>query len=477
MVGRIDETRELEKLYRSKTSEFVAVYGRRRVGKTFLVKEVFKDRMTFWHTGVSPYDREKKNLMQDQLRAFHYNLIRYGLENSKPPKDWFEAFNILSELVESKEEIGKKVIFIDEMPWMDTARARFIPALENFFNDWAAKRDDILLIVCGSATSWIEDKLIHSKGGLYRRLTDTIHLEPFTLSECRDFYRANGVEMSDYDVAQSYMVFGGIPYYMNFVDGEYSLVQNIDRMFFSRKAKLEDEFELLFGSLFSDPGQFKSIVRVLSKRHCGFTRSEIAEKTGLSDGGGLTEQLKSLEASNFIMRYVPFGENKSAVHYRLCDNFCRFWLTFKDGGRTADPDFWMHNCNSPVLNSWRGFAFEELCMNHVDAIKNALGIRGVTAAVSSYSVKGDDSKPGAQIDMVIDRADNVVNLCEMKFYNEEFRVDKEYHSKLIHRMNTISERLPKRKVVRMTLVTSEGLARNEYSGVFQNTVTISDMIG
>ena len=476
MVGRIEETSQLEKLYRSRSSEFVAVYGRRRVGKTYLIKEVFKDRMTFWHTGVSPYDREKKNLMQDQLRAFHYNLMRYGLDNANPPKDWFEAFHMLSELVESKEGAGKKVIFIDEMPWMDTARARFIPALENFYNDWASKRDDILLIVCGSATSWIEDKLIHSKGGLYRRLTDTIHLEPFTLSECREFYKTNGVVLSDYDVAQSYMVFGGIPYYMNFVDGEYSLSHNIDRIFFCRKEKLEDEFDLLFGSLFSEPGQYKAIVKLLAKRHGGFTRAEIAEKACLSDGGGLTEQLKALEASNFILRYVPFGEKKNAIHYRLCDNFCRFWLTFKEGGQNADQDFWQHNNNSPVLNTWRGFAFEELCMNHVTGIKKALGVGGVATAVSSYAIKGDDSKPGSQIDMVIDRADNVVNLCEMKFYNEEFRVSKEYNAKIMHRINSVSELLPKRKVVRMTLVTTEGIARNEYSGIFQNTITLADLM-
>lgn len=476
MVGRIAEIRQLEKLYSSRNSEFVAVYGRRRVGKTYLIKEVFKDRMTFWHTGVSPYDRERKNLMQDQLRAFHYNLQRYGLNNDRAPKDWFEAFHMLSELVESNVGHGKKVIFIDEMPWMDTARARFIPALENFYNDWAAKRDDILLIVCGSATSWIEDKLIHSKGGLYRRLTDTIHLEPFHLSECWEFYQAKGVVMSEYDVAQSYMILGGIPYYMNFVDAEYSLVQNIDRMFFNGNAKLEDEFDLLFGSLFSEPEQYKAIVRLLAKRHGGFTRSEIAEKVGLSDGGGLTEQLKSLEASNFIMRYVPFGERKRTVRYRLCDNFCRFWLNFKEGERNPDQDFWLHNCNSPSLNAWRGFAFEELCMNHIVQIKNALGISGVTTSVSSYVVKGDDSKEGSQVDMIIDRADNVVNLCEMKFYNEEFRISKEYNAKLVHRINMISESLPKRKVVRMTLVTTEGLARNEYSSTFQNIVTLPDLM-
>ena len=281
--------------------------------------------------------------------------------------------------------------------------------------------------------------------------------------------------MSLYDVAQSYMVLGGIPYYMKMFDSNLSFAQNIDELFFTKDAKLNDEFDLLFGSLFINPEQYKSIVRLLAGRHCGYTREEISNRTGIQNGGNLTKQLKSLIASDFIEKYIPFGEDRKKPHYRLCDSFCRFWLYFLERKQISDKHFWMNNINSPSLNVWRGHAFEELCLNHIDTIKKALGVSGVNTNESQWSVCGDDEKDGAQIDLIIDRADNVVNLCEMKFYNEEFRVTKDYSKKLMHRINLLQERLPRRKVVHLTLVTTEGLFSNEYQGVFQKVLTLGDL--
>lgn len=475
MVGRIEEQKQLTKLLRSGKSEFVAVYGRRRVGKTFLVKEFFKDNFVFWHTGVSPYDEDKDNLLKDELYAFHANLIRYGSKETSVPKSWLEAFNRLSRLVESISSPGKKVIFIDELPWMDTPRSRFIPAFENFWNDWAAKRDDILLIVCGSATSWIEDHLIHNKGGLYGRLTDRIHLRPFTLGECREFYQKQGVKMSDYDVALSYMVMGGIPYYMGYVDAEYSLSQNIDRLFFAEDAKLKDEFDLLFGSLFVNPNQYKFIVRLLATRHSGFSREEISRETGIANGGGLTTQLKSLIASNFVQMYTPYGEKKSANRYKLTDSFCRFWLNFLERKTITDRHFWVNNLQSGAMNAWKGIAFEELCFNHIPQIKRCLGIEGVNSIESQWVIRGDGDNIGAQLDLIIERADNVVNLCEMKFYKEPFKVTKEYDRTIARRISLLQERLPKRKIVHLTLVSYDGLEYNEYAGAFQKVITLEEL--
>ena len=476
MIGRKTERALLEKCFDSKESEFVAVYGRRRVGKTYLVKEQCKGCLAFWHTGLSPYDRDKRDLLSDQLHAFHANLIRYGLKECAAPKSWIDAFGLLAKLMEDRGAEGKKVIFIDELPWMDTARSRFIPALENFWNDWAAKRDDILLIVCGSATSWMEDNLINNKGGLYGRLTLKIHLTPFSLAECKAFFLDKGILMSDYDIAQAYMVLGGIPYYLGAFGKEYSLAQNIDRLFFAKEAVLEDEFDLLFGSLFVNPQQYKSIVRFLSSRHSGFTRDEIVAGTGIPNGGGLSNQLKALIASSFITKYIPFEKGAHDIHYRLTDPFCRFWMYFLEKKMVTDRRFWENNLLSPALSAWKGIAFEELCLNHVTQIKRALGVEGVASSESEWSVKGDGETEGSQIDLIIDRADNVVNLCEMKFYNDEFRVTKEYAKKLNNRGNLLQERLPKRIVVRMTLVTTEGLARNEYAGVFQNVVLLEDLM-
>lgn len=475
MTGRQEERKRLEKCFESKHSEFVAVYGRRRVGKTYLVKEQFKDRFLFWHTGLSPYDRDRKNLLQDQLHAFYVNLLRYGLKKGAQPSSWLDAFALLALLMESKKGPGKKVIFIDEMPWMDTARSRFIPAFEHFWNDWAAKRDDILLIVCGSATSWIEDNLIHNKGGLYGRLTEKIHLHPFTLKESREFYLSKGVKMSDYDLAQSYMIVGGIPYYMAAFDSSCSLAQNIDRLFFAEDAALEDEFDLLMGSLFVNPEQYKSILRFLSNRHGGYTREEIVSGTGIADGGGLTKQLKALIASQFIEKYIPFGKGGNDTCYRLCDYFCRFWITFMEKKKVKDPKYWENNIQSSALAAWRGFAFEDLCVQHVLRIKQALGVEGVASTQSAWCLPGDDSQEGSQIDLVIDRADNVVNLCEMKFYADDFRVSKEYAKKLGGRVAAIQEIIPRRKVVHLTLVTTYGVVGNEYSGIFQKIVTLEDL--
>lgn len=248
IVGRTQEIEELERLYNADNSEFVAVYGRRRVGKTYLIKEVFKDRFAFWHTGLSPYDRDKKFLLRDQLQTFFYSLQDYGLRGEPCPKSWLEAFRLLEKLLEQKDNGEKLVVFIDEMPWMDTARSRFIPAFEHFWNGWATKRDNILLIVCGSATSWIEDNILNSKGGLYNRLHREIKLRPFTLAESEEYFRSKGIAMSRYDVAQTYMVLGGIPHYLSLFEKGFSAAQNIDRLFFENKAMLEDEFDRLLES-------------------------------------------------------------------------------------------------------------------------------------------------------------------------------------------------------------------------------------
>ena len=472
IVGRTQEIEELERLYNADNSEFVAVYGRRRVGKTYLIKEVFKDRFAFWHTGLSPYDRDKKFLLRDQLQTFFYSLQDYGLRGEPCPKSWFEAFRLLEKLLEQKDNGEKLVVFIDEMPWMDTARSRFIPAFEHFWNGWAAKRDNILLIVCGSATSWIDDNILNSKGGLYNRLHREIKLRPFTLAESEEYFRSKGIAMSRYDVAQTYMVLGGIPHYLSLFEKGFSAAQNIDRLFFENKAMLEDEFDRLFGSLFKNADDHKKIVRFLSRRRGGYTRKEILEHTGIQDGGGASEMLKGLEASDFVTSYYPFGERKTE-RYRLSDPFCLFWLQFVDGTGSRDVQFWRKNAISPQLNVWRGLAFEELCFSHIAQIKRKLGIAGVCSSESSWLVVNVDKKQ--QMDMLIDRADNVVNLCEIKFYGKPFVIDKSYDIILRERVQTLMDVVPHKKSIHLTMIVASGLKQNEYSGQVQNVVTLDDL--
>lgn len=473
IIGRQPEREELQRIYNAEGSKFVAVYGRRRVGKTFLIKEHFKDKLTFWHTGLSPYDRDKKFLLRDQLQAFHYSLQDYGLHGEACPKSWLEAFRLLQKLLKQKNDGSRQVVFIDELPWMDTARSRFIPAFEHFWNGWAAKQDNVVLIVCGSATSWMEDNLINNKGGLYNRLTHEIKLSPFTLAECEQFFKAKQMTMSRYEIAQVYMVFGGIPHYLDLFEKGFSTPQNIDRILFSKNAKLRNEFDRLFGSLFKNTEDYIAVVRLLAKRRSGYTRQEILQETGLKQGGGLTLILKGLIESDFITNYFPFGE-KRREKYRLVDPYCLFYLRFIDQQPSIDPQYWQKSYNSPRLNTWRGYAFEELCFLQIEKIKQKLGIAGVSSTESSWIVS-NNGKQQMQIDLLINRSDNIINLCEIKFYSSPFTIDKEYDAVLRDRVQQLIEIIPKKKTVHLTIIATFGLKNNEYSGQVQSVVTLDDL--
>ncbi len=473
IIGRQVEREQLEHIYNSDGSKFVAVYGRRRVGKTFLIKEHFRERLTFWHTGLSPYGRDKKFLLRDQLQAFHYSLQDYGLEGATCPKSWLEAFRLLEKLLMQKDDGSRQVVFIDELPWLDTARSRFIPAFEHFWNGWAAKRDNVMLIVCGSATSWMEDNLINNKGGLYNRLTHEIKLSPFSLAECEQFFKAKQMNMSRYEIAQVYMVFGGIPHYLELFEKGLSTPQNIDRILFEKNAKLRNEFDRLFGSLFKNTEDHIAVVRLLAKRRNGYTRQEIVQETGIEQGGNVTLILKGLIESDFITSYIPFGE-KRRERYRLIDPYCLFYLNFIDQQSRIDSQYWEKNYNSPRLNAWRGYAFEELCFSQVDKIKLKLGISGVSTSESSWVVSVE-GKQQMQIDMLINRADNVINLCEIKFYSAPFAIDKQYDAVLRERVQQLIERVPRTKTVHLTFIATFGLKANEYSGQVQSVVTLDDL--
>lgn len=477
IIGREKEIRELHDLYNSGNAEFVAIYGRRRVGKTFLVDEALKGKITFRHAGLSPVDEQnRKNNLKAQLTHFFFSLQMQGMKGGKCPLSWMEAFYMLEQLLEKKSKDNKRqVVFIDELPWLDTPRSGFMTAFEGFWNTWGCHRDNLMLVVCGSASSWMLDNLINNHGGLYGRTTYEIKLHPFTLTECEEYFRGKGIRLSHYDIVQSYMIVGGIPYYLGYMKKGLSLAQNIDQLFFADGAKLYDEYDRLFASVFSNPEQMKRIVQLLAGRRLGFTRKDILSKTGLDDCGSSTRMLKALEMSDFIRPYVPFGKSLREVYYKLIDPFCLFYLKFVHTRKEMDPEFWMHNVTSASINSWRGFAFEEICFNHVDKIKKALNILGVSSKQSGWAVIGDDDTEGGQIDLLIERKDNVVNMCEMKFYSELITISKAYHAKLVHRQNLLMKNLSRKTVVLPVLVTTEGLAYNEYSGIFQNVVIIDDL--
>lgn len=476
IIGREQELHDLERLYNSRQAQFVVVYGRRRVGKTFLIDEALKGKITFRHAGLSPLERsEGQNSMQRQLKHFYNSLVVQGMKKSRCPKSWLDAFLMLELHLQSMNQEERQVVFLDELPWMDTPRSGFLTAFEGFWNNWGCHRDNMMLVVCGSATSWIQDNLIDAHGGLYGRVTaHPMRLHPFTLHECEEFYHSRGIRMSRYDIVQSYMVYGGIPYYMSFLESDKSLDQNINCTFFGRDPLLKDEFVRLFSSVFSNPQEMMKIIRVLNTRHSGFTRQQLIEKTGLEDNGAFSKMLKALIASDFVDKYVPFGLGERESHYRLVDAFCRFYLHFIEGKTELITHFWQGDASQAIV-SWRGIAFEDVCYMHVDQIKKALGISGLTTKQSAWAYRGNDETDGTQIDLLIERPDHVINMCEMKFYNEEFIVNKTYDRILINRQNLLEKQVGKRTIVHRILVTTYGLRYNEYSGDFVKTITMDNL--
>lgn len=474
IIGRKQQQNKLQYLYESEYAEFLVVYGRRRTGKTFLVREYFEGKFSFYHTALSPYEMldNAELLLEQQLKKFGDTLRSYGSLCSGTPKDWFEAFDWLRDLLSKKSSKKRLVVFIDELPWLDTPRSNFITAFEHFWNGWGAGRHNLLLIVCGSATSWIANKLLNNTGGLYGRSTYEMQILPFSLRECELFYKKRGLVLDRYDQLQAYMITGGIPYYLSYFEKGLSLPQNIDAMFFATNGKLKNEFERLYSSLFVDSQRYISVVRALSQRRDGLTRNEISKKLGLSSGGGLTEILRTLEASNLILSYPIFQGSRRDVRYKLVDLFSLFYMYFMESHTTGSPNFWSENFKSPQLNAWRGFAFEEVCYVHQNQIKQALGIAGVHTEIMPWRSKGEDP---VQIDMVIDRDDRIINVCEIKFTMDEFAITKEYDAKLRHKLQVLMDSIKRKRNPHLTLITTYGLQRNEYSGHIQKSLTMDDL--
>ncbi|MCD8184055.1 MAG: ATP-binding protein [Bacteroides sp.] len=466
IVGRIREQKELKEYIASKSSEFIAIYGRRRVGKTFLVREMYGDRFTFYVTGMDNAS------MQEQLLNFNLALRRSSGREWKNASNWLLAFEQLISYLEGLPQ-GNKIIFMDELPWMDTHKSGFVSALEHFWNAWASARRDIKLIVCGSATSWMIDKLINNRGGLHNRLTHRILIEPFNLEECEQYFHSRNIAYSRHEIAECYMVIGGIPFYLSQMKKGLSVAQNIDRLFFAGSAALGNEFDNLYRALFKYSEKYVKIVEALAIKGKGLNRLELIKQTGLSNNGGPTTMLKELEACGFIRKYEPFGKVKKDALYQLVDFFTLFYFKFILKNRYKDEHFWTSSQESPVYRAWSGYAFEMLCLCHIRQIKKALGISGIQSLVSSW--RSETSEEGAQIDLVIDRKDQTVNLCEMKYSIIEFAIDKKYDANLRNKQAAFLAETKTRKSIQLTFITTYGVKPNAYSSRVQSEVLLEDL--
>lgn len=466
IVGRTFEKEKLEQIVASNKSEFVAVFGRRRVGKTFLIREYFKNDFTFYLTGI------KDASLKEQLYNFsvsYENSFRRALQ--EPPTNWQEAFHALSKKLE-KSRAKKKILFLDELPWFATPKSNFLNALNYFWNHWASARTDIVLIVCGSAASWMIRKIVKDTGGLHNRITEKIKVNPFTLKETELFLKHKKIVLNQHQIIELYMIYGGIPYYLETVRKGKSVAQNIDEGCFHKNGLLYDEFENLYASLFTNHENHVKVIETLSKKNIGLNRDVLLQHTKINDGGTFSKILEELEESGFIRKYTYFGKSKRDALYQLVDFYSLFYFNFLKNN--PQENYWSANIDNPKHRSWSGYSFELLCLMHEKQIKKALGIEGVQAKVSSWQSKHADLN--AQIDLLFDRRDQITTICEMKYSLNKFVIDKKYAQDLRNKISAFKHDSKTKSAVHLTMVTTYGVLENEhYFDLIQNSISMESL--
>ncbi|MCR4953776.1 MAG: ATP-binding protein [Treponema sp.] len=469
IIGREDEIRQLKKCFEAKEAQLVVLYGRRRVGKTFLINQFFNGRFDFKVTG------EYEGTKEAQLHNFFTELNRHSETKFTAPKNWTEAFEQLREYIENLSSEEKHVVFIDEMPWFDTKKSGFLSAFEYFWNSFGSSQNNLLLIICGSATSWMSDNIEQNKGGLFNRQSCRIYLEPFNLYETEKFLKAHEIEWNRYTIAVCYMILGGIPYYLNLLDKRLTFDKNIDNLFFRKRAELWDEYDHLYKTLFSNNENYTKVVELLSSKKMGLNRSEIAHNSKISDNSSLTKILNNLVDSGFVREYPYFGKVKKNTYYQLCDYFTLFYFKFVKQNTGKDEHFWSNMIDNPARSSWEGLTFEQLCKDHSRQIKKKIGISGILSSESGWSVPKTEEHAGAQIDMLIDRRDKVISICEMKFCGEEYTISKDYDEKLRNKIGVFRIVTQTRKALQLVMITTYGVTNGMYSSRVQSQVILDDL--
>jgi len=478
IVGRQEECERLMKYLNSAKSEFIAIYGRRRIGKTFLVRELFDDQFSFKITG------KEKAGKKEQLKSFQLAMAKQcGIDEL--PEDWDSAFALLAHHLE-KSKKKQKIIFFDELPWFDVRGSHFVSALEHFWNDWASYRNDVILIVCGSATSWMIDNVINSRGGLHNRVTHSIHLAPFSLGETEEYFRTRDFGYDRTEVLQAYMTMGGVAYYLSLFENDKSVAENIDRLCFDKNGELYGEFDKIFRALYKNSDKYLSIVDALRRKRKGLTREEIIDAAELQTNGNITKMLKELEECDFVRSYVPFSHSKKETLYQLCDPFCNFFFSWMLPNRNAMRSFWTLMQGRSELEQWYGYAFEMVGLIHLKHIVKGFGIDGIINKPGSWFYKpsklllaqenpDEDLMHGAQVDLVIDRGDMTVMLCELKYSSDVYEIDKEYDRVLQKRIRVFRKVTNTHKSVMVAFITPFGLVDNQYGRKYPRNVVADDL--
>lgn len=473
IIGRNKECNRLQDCLDEDNAQLVIVYGRRRVGKTYLINQFFGNKFAFKLTGA--FD-QKKDI---QLRNFVTELERKSGKKHITPSDWIQAFTMLREYLENLPSNQKQIVFFDEMPWLDTFHSGFLAAFEWFWNDFGSTMENLIFIVCGSATSWMTEKLDRNKGGLFNRQTCKLYLNPFNLSEVEEYLCSKGFMWSKYEIAECFMIMGGIPYYLSLLKKKESFNQNIDRLFFENKGELYGEFDNLYATLFSNSNCYIKIIVAISKKINGMTRNEIINATKLPSNGLFTKMLSNLIDSGFLRISSFYGRKKKEALYQLADYYTAFYLHFVRDNYGKDEHFWSNSLENPSRRVWEALIFEQLCKDHIKQIKHKLGISGVLSEETSWFTLADDKKgiSGAQIDLLIERRDRVINICEIKFYHDKFSIDKSYEMILRNKISNFIKATETKNSIQLTMITTYGLKKGIYNTLVSNTneITMEDL--
>ncbi len=472
MIGREKQLEQIELLQTSKKSEFVAVMGRRRVGKTYLIDNAFSNQICFQISGIQDEN------MQEQLANFYRKLCKYSKVFLKKeiPYDWGEAFYYLEMYLSKLPKRKKKyVIFLDELPWMATQRSGCLQQLANFWNDFLSKQKNFILVVCGSASSWLAKNISADRGGLHNRLTDIVHVHPFTLKETKQFFKSKKIELTHVDIAKIYMAIGGIPYYLEDVRVGDSATTAINRILFSKESKLAKEYDHLYKALFYNPSIHQKIVSILSSSQKGLLRNQILAHLKVISNGSVNRALDELVTCGFISTISQYNKRKREELYRLTDEYTLFYHKFIKHKHSLSKGVWDKLSTSHTYTIWCGYAYEFLVYRHIEQVMQKLGISGISSNISVHYYLGNKSN-NQQIDLLIERADNTITYCEIKFNKDPIGLDKKKYQELKTKIANFRLINSIKKNIHVVYITNEPMLKNSYfNEVVAHNITLDDL--
>lgn len=479
ILARRNEISILDEFLKSDKAEFLAIYGRRRVGKTFLIKSHFQEQncIFFSVTGI-----EKGTFLQQrEVCCKQISNTFYDGIPIETPKAWLKVFELLHTAITRIAKNKKVVIFFDEFPWLAKPRTNLLQALEYFWNQYWSIDKRVKLIVCGSLSSWIIRNIINNTGGLYNRVTYRLKLEPLNLYETKTFLDAKGIKLANSQILSIYMVMGGIPLYLDQIKKGMSANQVVDRVCFSKNGLLVDEQKELFKSLFSNSEIYYNLTKEIAKYRYGIAKNMISKNLGIAQGGRLEERLRELEEAGFIISFLPYGHNEKGKYYRVVDEYTMFYFKWIEpqlnsiSGFTKANGYWLEQSKSSSFKAWCGYAFESVCYRHIAQIRRKLNLMPSALPYGWKFVpkqKSDDN--GAQIDLLFDRNDNAITICEIKCTEEPFVIDKQYAEKLNKKIAIFEEKTKTNKQIFLALISVNSVKSTIYSEEMLSGLVVLD---